>query len=265
MIVEINGAGIYYETEGEGIPLLCLSAFPFDGRMWREQRSLRDVAQLIVPDFRGTGRSSVTEGPYTMELLAEDMFSLLDSLQIDRAVVMGVSMGVYAAFAMYAADPKRFRGFVIADTRAEADNPQTVERRKKTVEGLMSEGTGILRDRVDDLFAATTRRERPELVEEMQAVALSQNPRGLAEETLGMALRPDRTSMLGCIQVPTLVLCGEEDTVSPCDGMRQLASRIPGARFHTIPAAGHLAPLEQPTAVNALVREFLESLPAFEM
>ncbi|MHB0939173.1 MAG: alpha/beta fold hydrolase [Armatimonadota bacterium] len=265
MILEVNGASIYYETEGEGIPLLCLPAFPFDGRMWREQRSLRDVAQVIVPDFRGTGRSSVTEGPYTMELLAEDMFSLLDQLQIDRAVIMGVSMGVYAAFAMFAADPKRFRGFIIADSRTEADNPQTVERRKKTVEGLMNEGTGILHDRVNDLFAATTRRERPELVEEMQAIAREQNPRGLAEETLGMALRPDRTSLLPCIQAPTLVVCGDEDTVSPCDGMRQLASRIPGARFQVIPQAGHLSPLEQPAAFNALVRDFLESLPAFEM
>ena len=264
MILDINGVDIYYEVEGDGIPLLCLPAFPFDGRMWREQRSLRDVARVIVPDYRGTGRSAVTEGPYTMELLAADMFGLLDHLRIDRAVVMGVSMGVYAAFAMYAADPGRFRGFIIADSRVEADNPQTVERRKKTVEGLLSEGTGILRDRVNDLFAATTRRERPELVEEMQALAMSQSPRGLAEETLGMALRPDRTDLLPCIQVPTLVLCGEEDTVSPCDGMKALAARIPGARFHTIPRAGHLAPLEHPAAVNAIVREFLQSLPESE-
>lgn len=265
MIATINGADIYYEVEGDGIPLLCLSAFPFDGRMWREQRALRDVARVIIPDLRGTGRSAVTEGPYTMELLAADMFGLLDHLGIDRAVVMGASMGVYVAFAMYAANPKRFRGFIIADSRAEADAPETVERRKKTVEGLLSEGVGILRDRVNDLFAATTRRERPELVEEMQAVAMSQNPRGLAEETLGMALRPDRTDLLPRIQTPTLVLCGEEDTVSPCHGMRQMAARIPGARFQAIPRAGHLAPLEQPGTVNAAVREFLEGLPAFEM
>jgi pimeloyl-ACP methyl ester carboxylesterase len=265
MILDIDGFSLYYETMGSGIPLLCLHAFPFDGRMWREQHELGDVARFIVPDLRGVGRSAVTEGPYTMELMAEDMFRLLDSLKIERAVVMGVSMGVYVAFAMFAANPKRFRGFVIADTRTEADNPQTVERRKKTVEGLLSEGTGILHDRVNDLFAATTLRERPGLVEEMQAMVREMNPRGLAQQTLGMALRPDRTGMLPCIQTPALVLCGEEDTVSPCDGMRQLAARIPGARFHTIPLAGHLSPLEHPAAFNARVREFLESLPAFEL
>jgi len=265
MLLDIDGASLYYETVGSGIPLLCLPAFPFDGRLWREQRSLADIARLIIPDLRGVGRSSVTGGPYTMELMAEDMFSLLDHLRIDRAVVMGVSMGVYVAFAMYAANPKRFHGFVIADTRAEADSPETVERRKKTVDGLLSQGTGILHDRVNDLFATTTRRERPELVEEMQAMVREMNPRGLAEQTLGMALRPDRTGLLPCIQAPALVLCGEEDTVSPCDGMRQMAARISGARFHTIAHAGHLSPLEHPAAFNALVREFLKSLPAFEL
>jgi len=265
MIHDIDGFSLYYETVGEGIPLLCLHAFPLDGRMWRGQHDLADVARLIVPDLRGVGRSSVTQGPSTMELMAGDMFSLLDALAIERAVVMGVSMGVYVAFAMYAANPARFRGFIIADTRAEADNPQTVERRRKTVEGLLGQGTEILRDRVSDLFAETTRRERPELVREMQEMALGQHPRGLAEQTLGMSLRPDRAGLLPCIKTPALVLCGEEDTVSPCDGMRQLAANIPGARFHTIAYAGHLSPLEHPAAFNARVRSYLESLPAFDL
>jgi len=265
MLLDIDGFSLYYDTVGSGVPLLCLHAFPFDGRMWREQHSLGDAARLIIPDLRGVGRSSVTEGPSTMELMAEDMFSLLDHLEIEHAVVMGVSMGVYVAFAMYAANPGRFRGFIIADTRTEADNPQTVERRKKTVEGLLSQGTEILHDRVNDLFAETTRREHPALVEEMQAMVRGMNPRGLAEQTLGMALRPDRTGLLPSIQTPTLVLCGENDTVSPCDGMRQLAAHIPGARFVTIADAGHLSPLEHPAAFNARVREFLDSLPAFQL
>ena len=261
MVLNIDDFGLYYEMHGSGVPLLCLPPFPFDGRIWREQRALAECARLVIPDLRGTGRSSVTEGPYTMDLLADDMIALLDHLEIDRAVVMGVSMGDYVAFSMYAKAPERFRGFIIADTRADADSPETAERRKKTVEGLINQGTSILRDRVSDLFAATTRRERPALVEEMQAMAMGMNPHGLARLTQGMALRPDRNSLLPCIQVPTLVLCGEEDTVSPCEGMRKMAAQIPGARFHTIAQAGHLAPLEHPAAFNALVCEFLKSLP----
>lgn len=261
MNLTISDLNLYYDTCGNGVPLVCLSPFPFDGRIWREQAALADVAQLIIPDLRGTGRSSVTPGPYTMELLAGDVIALLDALRIDRAVVMGVSMGAYVAFAMYAQAPERIRGLVLADTRAEADSPETAERRRRTVDGLRAQGTGILRDRVLDLFSATMKRERPELVEEMWRLVEGMNPEGLAQETLGMALRPDRMELLPRIAVPTLVLCGEEDTVSPPDGMRDMAARIPGARFDLIPRAGHLTPLEHPAAFNQRVREFLASMP----
>lgn len=216
----------------------------------------------IVPDLRGVGGSSVTEGPATMDLMAGDMLALLDALAIDRAVVLGASMGDYVAFSMYEQAPERFRGFIIADTRAEGDNPETVARRKKTVEGLLSEGTGLLQSRVSDLFAETTRRERPELVDEMWAIAKAESAQGLANQTLGMALRADRTALLPTITVPTLVLCGEEDTVSPPAGMQKMAAGIPGAQFHAIPGGGHLAALEQPAVFNAYVREFLLGLPA---
>lgn len=261
MQLTIGELEMYYEITGEGTPLLCLPAFPFDHRMWRAQRPLDDIAQRILPDYRGTGASSLTPGPYTMDLLADDMLALLDHLRIDRVVVMGVSMGVYTAFALYAKAPERFRGFIIADTRAEADSAETAARRMRTVEGLRAEGTAFLRERVNDLFAATTRREHPELVEEMQAVALSQHPEGLAQITIGMALRPDRTDMLTQILTPTLVLCGEEDTVSPASGMLTMANLIPGSRFYLIPRAGHLSPLEHPAAVNLRIRDFLASLP----
>lgn len=260
MNLTIGELDMHYEICGNGVPLVCLAPFPFDGRIWREQYALADVAQLIIPDLRGTGRSSVTPGPYTMELLATDVFALLDALHIDRAVVLGVSMGAYVAFAMYAQAPARIRGLVLADTRVEADSPETAARRQRTVDGLHAQGTAILRDRVLDLFSATMKHEHPELVEEMWQQVEGMNAEGLAQETLGMALRPDRTALLPQIAVPTLVLCGEEDTVSPPDGMREMAARIPGARFALIPRAGHLSPLEHPADFNRHVREFVETL-----
>jgi pimeloyl-ACP methyl ester carboxylesterase len=255
-----SNAELYYEDLGHGVPLLCLAPFPFDGRLFREQHRLDDVARLLIPDYRGTGRSTVTEGPYTMDLLAEDMVGLLDHLGIAEAVVMGVSVGCYVAFSLFANHRKRVKALILADTRAEADTPEQAERRRKTVEGLRAEGPSILRSRVNDLFAATTRETCPTLVEEMQRQAMEQPAEGLAQLTLGMAERPDRTALLPQIGLPTLVLCGEQDTVSPPDGMRALADAIPGASFHLIPDAGHLSPLEQPQRVNAAIREFLESL-----
>jgi len=260
MTIDINGFSLYYEEVGSGVPVLCLPPFPFDHRIWRNQQALEDAAWLIMPDLRGTGQSSVTGGPYLMELLANDQFALLDLLGIDQVVVMGVSMGVYVAFAMYAARPERIRALVLADSRPQADNTEQAERRRRTVEQLRTEGTGMLRDRVNDLFAETTRRERPQLVEEMQREAQGQPAEGLAQISLGMAERPDRMELLSRITAPTQVICGEEDKVSPPEVMIDMANQIPYARFALIPRAGHLAPLEQPEAFNEVVREFLGTL-----
>lgn len=260
MELRLADTTMYYEVCGQGVPLLCLAPFPFAGYFWREQAPLQDVARLIVPDYRGIGHSGETSDPSTMERLAADMVALLDALEIAQAVVMGASMGCYVAFALADQYPDRLRGLVLADTRVEADSPATQERRRATVEGLRSQGTAMLHDRVNDLFAATTRQQQPALVEELQAAARAERAEGLALITLGMAVRPDRAALLPRITVPTLVICGEEDTVSPCDGMVEMANQIPGAGFTLIPNAGHLSPLEQPTIFNTAVREFLSDL-----
>ena len=260
MNVHIGDLTMYYEETGSGIPVLCLPPFPFDHRIWRGQRALGDVARLIMPDLRGTGKSSLTDGPATMELLAGDMLALLNHLHLERAVVMGVSMGVYIAFALAASHAERLCGLVLADSRAQADSPETAERRRQTVANLRREGTAMLHDRVNDLFAGSTHGDQPELVAAMQQEAREENPEGLALITLGMALRPDRLALLPHIALPTLVLCGEEDRVSPPEGMREMAALIPGAHFHLIPRAGHLSPLEQPDAFNQAVRAFLQNV-----
>jgi pimeloyl-ACP methyl ester carboxylesterase len=251
---------IVYDVMGEGIPLLCLSAFPFAGEMWRHQQALADYARLIIPDYRGIGRSTGTVEVATMELLAGDMLAILDQLQIQQAVIAGVSMGAYVAFSIYEQAPERVRALILADTRAGGDTPAAAERRRQTVEGLRAQGTSILRSRVDDLFSPLTQQNNPALVTEAHERVARENAEGLAALMLGMAARPDRTALLPTITVPTLVLCGEDDQVSPPDGMQAMADAIPAAKFRLIPAAGHLSPLEQPGVFNAFVRLFLADL-----
>jgi len=255
-----KGAELFYDDIGDGTPVLCLSAFPFDHRMWHEQHTLTNVARLLLPDYRGIGCSTSTDEPYTMELLADDMAELFDHAGIECAVLLGDSMGVYVAFALLERHPERIRGLIISDSRAEADTPEQAARRAHTAEGLRVQGVTVLRSRIDDLFAATTKRERPALVEAMQTQVEEMNAEGLAWLTMGMALRPDRRAMLPTIQTPILLLCGEEDTVSPPQGMQEMAKAIPNATFHLIPGAGHLAPLENPAVFNTYVREFLTRL-----
>lgn len=257
LIINTRGYEQYFEVIGNGVPLLCLPAFPFSHVLYREQRSLADIAQLILPDYRGTGHSAFTEGPYLMELLAEDMVAVLDSLQIEQAIVLGVSMGAYVAFALYRAFPERFSALIIADSRAEADSALTAQRREETVQALRNEGTIYLRERINDLFAESTKRENPTLVAEMQTLVMAENANGLAEITRGMALRPDSRELLSKIAAPTLIICGEEDTVSPVSGMQVMAQQINNAQFQLLPAAGHLSPLENPYDFNHVLREFI--------
>lgn len=260
MHVNINGRDIYYQDLGTGLPVVCLPPFPFDHTFYQGQHELRDTFRLIFPDYRGVGRSGYTLGPYSMQMLAEDLLDLFDQLKLQQAVVMGVSLGVYVALALYALAPARVRGLILADSRSESDTPELSKKRTLTADALLAKGTEVLLTRVAALFGKTTHAERPALVKIMQARVANASPHGLAQLTLGMAERPDRGSLLPEIKVPTLVVCGAEDTVSPPAGMQQLAERIPNADFGLVAQAGHLAPLEQPDHFNRLVRGFLEKL-----
>jgi pimeloyl-ACP methyl ester carboxylesterase len=257
MDVRLHDLTLHYEDHGQGLPLLLLHAFPLSGAMFQGQAALADAARLLVPDFRGTGQSSLTPGPYTMDLLAQDMVALLDQLRIERAVVLGVSLGGYVAMAMVARFPERVHGLVLANTRAEADSLEASQQRQKTVEGLQAEGPAYLRDRVAGLFGATARRTRPELVAQMQTLAERNSSEGLIQLTFGLAQRLNRQELLPLIQAPTLILAGEEDTLTPPEEMRALAKHIPKVEFRLLLTAGHLAACEQPEAFNAVVRQFL--------
>ncbi len=250
--------------QGRGLPLICLPAYPLAGQFfYRPFAENLPAARLILPDYRGSGDSSLGEGEAcTVEVLAEDMFGLLDYLGAPRAVVLGVSLGGYVALAMYARHPERIQGLILADTRAEADGPEAVKARHGTVVDLRSRGTEALRPRVQRLFAPSTRENRPDLVNRAWQAVQKQDPEGLARLMLGMALRPDRSGLLARIRVPTLVLGGEQDATTPPADMQGLAGRIPGAEFHVIQDAGHLTPLEQPRAFAARVGPFLRRLEA---
>ena len=260
MYLSTRGVEQYYEVMGQGTPLLCLPAFPFTHMMYREQQALAEYARLILPDYRGTGRSSFTDGPYTMELLADDMLGLLDALEIEQAVVLGVSMGGYVAFSLLDRHPERVCGLILADSRADADDAVTAERRQLTVTGLRMQGASVLRERVNALVGASTLAQRAEFVAEIQGLVAAERAAGLAEITRGLALRADRQALLARIHVPALVLCGEEDTMSPPAINRAIAERIAGATFHLLPGAGHLSPWEQPQQFNRYVGEFLVRL-----
>lgn len=225
-------------------------------------RGLSDFARHIVPDLRGFGESDAPDGVYTMDLMADDMRGLLDSLKVERAVVVGLSMGGYIALSFALRYPERLGGLVLAGTRAGADAPDASKARLEIADRALREGVRpVVEPMVAKLISTSTATERPELVEELRRLLLSNRPRGVSGARRGMAARADSIPRLREIRVPTLILAGADDAIVPPAESRAMAAAITHATLVEIPHAGHPVNLEQPVAFNEAVRSFLKRLP----
>jgi pimeloyl-ACP methyl ester carboxylesterase len=250
-------------TSGAGTPLVLLHAFPLDGRMWAPQvEALAGSYQVIVPDLRGFGAArdqAVEEAG--MDLLADDVVRLLDERGLDRVVLGGLSMGGYVALAFARRHAERLSGLLLLDTKAAADGDQARNDRSEMAERVLKEGAGFVPEvMLPRLLGQTSRDQRPEVVERVTTLIREQDPRAIAGAQRGMAARPATGDVLASIAVPTLVVTGEEDTITGPEVGRDLAAGIPGARFLLVEEAGHLVNLEQPEIVNEALLDFLAPL-----
>jgi 3-oxoadipate enol-lactonase len=185
----------------------------------------------------------------------------MDHLGIEQFVLMGLSMGGYVAFAFLREFGGMVRGLILSDTRAEADSDEARARREQQAVEVLRDGTKPMADRlITGMLTARTREENPLLTGQVYEMMRSQKPVGMAGALRGMASRPDSTEILDSIRVPTLIMVGEEDTVTPVADSRRMADRIVGSELVVIPGSAHLTSLERPDAVNSAVRAFLERL-----
>lgn len=247
---------------GSGPVLLLVHGFPLDHSMWKAQiEGLSCDFRVIAPDLRGFGSSDAGDRIAPMEQYADDLAGLLDAIGISDPVwLCGLSMGGYVAWQFWRRHRSRLNGLVLCDTRAEADTPDGARTRLESADRVLAEGVDFLCDAmIEKLFAPSTLRDRPGIVETVRSVMLGTPPEGAAAALRGMAARPDSLELLSQIDVPTLVICGEHDAISTVDEMRGIAHQIAGATFVQIPEAGHLSPLENPQQVNAAIRDFLQN------
>lgn len=259
MKAAIDGVEIEYDVRGDGPVLLLLHAFPLGLFMWDAQvEALSTTHRVVRFDARGFGGSAAGTGPLTMERIADDGAFLLDHLGIERAVVGGCSMGGYAAFAFVRRHPQRLAGLVLQDTRAGADGAEAKANRATLAAKVLAEGAGAAVEAfLPKLVGETTHRERPDVVAGLRERILAAAPRAIANALHGLAARADSRETLPAIAVPTLVLVGAEDVLTPPPEAVTMAAAIPRARLDVVPGAGHLANLESPDAVNAVLRAFL--------
>jgi len=243
--------------------IVLLHGFPMSHAMWRDQLDvLGRRYRVIAPDLRGFGQSGTSEGVVSMRRMADDVAELLDALEIDQPVHLGgLSMGGYVALAFWAAHRERLRSLILCDTRANADSAEMVATRQETAERVLTDGVAWLAEQMTGkLFAPGTLATRPHAAEAFKRMALACDPRGVAAASRGMAQREDFTERLGEITLPVLSLVGASDAVTPPEVMTAMCRAMPHGRFVEVPAAGHLAPMENPAEVNQAIVEFLGSL-----
>jgi len=258
----IGGGDIAYDTRGAGPALLFLHAFPLGLGMWEPQASaFASSHQVIRFDARGFGGSPPGDGLLTMERIADDAVGLLDHLDVSRAIVCGLSMGGYAAFALVRRHADRLKALVLADTRAGADSDAARAARAAQADKVRKEGSASIADAVlPKLVGETTHAQRPELVARLKETIAANPPRGIADALAGLAARADSTSTLREVRVPTLVVCGAEDVLTPVSESEALVRGIAGSQIQIIPGAGHLSSLENPEQFNLSLRKFLAGL-----
>ena len=257
-----DDAQIHYESMGDGSPIVLLHPFPVHHEFWKPiAGKLATRYQVILPDLRAHGRSEVGNGTATMGKHAVDLMRLLETAHIPKAVFVGVSIGGYALFEFWRRFRERVSALVLANTRAEADTEQGRANRMKSIADSRLHGTGPFFDaQAQNLIGDTTRRTRPDLVANARAMMQRMSVDGLAATQQGMAERPDSVPTLRTITVPTLVIAGEEDTVTPIANAQRMHEQINGSRLQTISRGGHYSALEHPEEFGRVLRQFLDEL-----
>lgn len=249
------------EVRGDGPALLFLHGFPLDRTIFRHQVATLAGWRRIAPDLRGMGASDAPEGGYSMAAYADDMARLLDRLGVQRAVVAGLSLGGYVVFELLRRHRSRVAGLVLCDTKAAADTPEGRQGRDDMIALAGRAGAAAVAERMlPKLLGRSTHGAQPLLVGEVRAMIQRTPVAGIVGALRAMKERPDSTPLLADIDVPTLVISGDEDELIPAAAARELAGAVPGATLTLIRGAGHVPTLEEPTAVSRVVAEFLEAV-----
>jgi YbgC/YbaW family acyl-CoA thioester hydrolase len=261
--VTVNGVTLAVDVVGSGPPILFIHGYPLDRSIWTAQVNELDDWTRIAPDLRGMGQSDAPDLGYSMATYADDLLALLDALGHDRAVLCGLSMGGYVAFEILRQAIHRVRGLILVDTRAAADSPDGKRARDATMVQAREGGAeAIAASMLPRMLARTAPVENPPLVDRVRDLMAATPVAGILGAVGAMRDRPDSTPLLSQLaDVPTMIIVGDDDQITPTDQAREMSASIPGARLEVVARAGHLTPMEQPEEVTRLLREFLNGLP----
>jgi 3-oxoadipate enol-lactonase len=257
-----DDADIFYEVLGSGRPVVLLHPFPANHELWKPAaQALVSHYRIILPDLRGHGDSGIGEGPATMAKHAADIARVLDHEEVKRAPLVGVSIGGYVLFEFWRKYRDRVEALVLCNTKAQADNPEARAGRLQAATDVIERGTEpFFESMIPKLMGTTTLSTRPDLVEGALRMLRKMSPEDVAMVQRGMAERPDSVETLKTIDVPTLIVTGDEDTFTGVAEAELMRRNIQGSQMKVIAKAGHYSPWERSGEVGKLLRQFLDAV-----
>ena len=258
-LLQISGSDFHVIHEGEGTPVVFVHGFPLSGAMWKHQRHRIpfDAPSRHSRTCEASANPRPPRPPNRSTITRTTSGACWNVLRISEPVVLCGLLGGYIAFRFWEKFPERVRALILCDTKAAADSPEAAQGRLALADRVLKEGSRVAADAVAELFDSATLRS---VIDETQKIMLATSPEAIAVALRAMVRPAGSTPLLKTITVPTLVIAGAEDLIIKPDEMKAMAAAIPNAEFATIPLAGHMAPLEQPHAANAVMRRFLASL-----
>lgn len=265
LIARIDNFDLSYDDFGEGaISIIFLHGYPFSKAMWQGQLEfLKSKYRVIACDVRGFGRSKDEESTLSIDLFADDLIAFMDKLTIDKAIICGLSMGGFIALDALKKFPNRFEALILCDTQCIADTDEVKAKRYKIIDEITFAGvTEFNEEFVKSVFHKDSLTTKPDVFERLRNVVFSNSQRIITMGLTALAGRAETCSMLGSISIPTLIICGREDQVTPLEQSENMHETIKGSVLKVIDNAGHVSNLEQPDEFNKHLSDFLTVLEA---
>ncbi len=260
--IQSGDAEVVYWVLGDGPPVVLLHPFPVNHEFWLPVAEvLARRYRVVMPDLRGHGESGIGEGPATMEKHSADIAHVMDDADVGRTPLIGVSIGGYALFEFWRKHPGRVAALGLCNTKAQADGPEARTGRLQAANDVLERGTEpFFESMVLKVLAKTTREMRPDLVEGALRMMRNMSPQDVAQVQRGMAVRPDSIETVKTINVPTLLVTGDEDIMTGVNEAELMHQHISGSQVRVIAKAGHYAAWEQSDESAKVLRQFLDSL-----
>ena len=257
-----NNLAVFQTGNKNNQSIIFIHGFPFDHKMWDLQVDyFKKDYHCITYDIRGLGESPAGDGQFTMEGFVDDLFDIIEAFKITKLIVCGLSMGGYIALRAIERNEEIFKAVILCDTKAEADNNAGKINRANGIKEINNIGAEKFAENfVQKCFSNNFLTSNKKEYEEVLNRSKKSNPIGLKGCLLAMAGRTDTTAYLDKVKIPVLILCGEEDKLTPPEVMKPMVDKITGAEFHIVPGAGHVTPIENPGFFNSQIEKFLKAI-----